>query len=314
MGHARAFLSGSTWREPAPGRLRGWFAVWRLALGRVAYRLLHEDISIVAGGVALFAILSLMPALAAIVAVYSLLSSPADIAAQVAPLERVVPPAVVAVVAEQLRSAADTAGPTLGLATAFSLALALFGATGGIRSLMTALNMVHRIPEKRSFLRRNAVALALGLGAIVTVVIAVGLIVVLPTAFRLLRVHADTEAVISAARWPAMLLLVMAGLAVLYRIAPSDPPRHLVGGTLLAALAWLASSYGLSLYVDRVANYSGLYGAFGGVMVVLLWFYVSSLVILVGAVVNEELEEARWRRGSAGTPPPPRPAPYSPEL
>lgn len=288
--------------------------MWRLALGRVVYRLIHEDITIVAGGVALFAILSLMPAIASIVAIYSLVSSPADIAAQVAPLRRVVPPEVVTLVADQLRAAADTPAPTLGLATAFSLALALFGATGGVRSLMTALNLVHRAPDKRSFLRRTGIALALGLGAIVTVVLAVGLIVLLPAAFRLMRLQADTEAVIAATRWPALLLLVMAGLAVLYRVGPSKPPRHLVGGTLFAGLAWLGSSYGLSLYVERVADYNGLYGAFGGVMVVLLWFYVSSLVILIGAVINEEVEEARWRRGSGAARRPPTPARYNPEL
>ena len=286
--------------------------MWRLALGRVVYRLINEDITIVAGGVALFAILSLMPAIAAIVAIYSLGSSPADIAAQVAPLERVVPPAVVTVVADQLRAAADTASPTLGLATAFTLALALFGAIGGVRSLMTALSMVHRKPDTRSFLRRTGIALALGIGAIVTVVIAVGLLVVLPTAFRLVRLEADTEAIIAALRWPALLLLVMAGLAILYKVGTLDPPRHILSGTLFAGIAWLASSYGLSVYVDRVANYNGLYGAFGGVMIVLLWFYVSSLVILIGGVINEELEEARWRRDSAGARPPPTPAPYSP--
>jgi len=286
--------------------------VWRLALGRVVYRLINEDITIVAGGVALFAILSLMPAIAAIVSIYSLGSSPADIAAQVAPLERVVPPAVVTVVADQLRAAAATPSPTLGLATAFTLALALFGATGGVRSLMTALSMVHRKPDTRSFVRRTAIALALGVGAIVTVVIAVGLLVVLPTVFRLVRLEADTEAIIAATRWPALLLLVMTGLAVLYKVGSLDPPRHLLPGTLFAAIAWLASSYGLSLYVDRVANYSGLYGAFGGVMIILLWFYVSSLVILIGAVINEELQEARWRLDSATARRPPMPAPYSP--
>jgi membrane protein len=248
------------------------------------------------------------------VAIYSLVSSPADIAAQVAPLRRVVPPEVVTLVADQLKAAAGTGAPTLGLATAFGLALAIFGATGGVRSLMTALNMVHRTPDGRSFLRRNAIALALGLGAIATVVIAVGLILVLPTAFRLARLHADTEAVIAFTRWPALLMLVMAGLAVLYRVGPSKPPRHIAGGTLFAGLAWLASSYGLSLYVERIADYNGLYGAFGGVMVVLLWFYVSSLVILIGAVINEEVEEARWRRGSEAAPPRPTPARHNPEL
>jgi membrane protein len=312
MGHARAIPPHSTWHEPRPSRLRAWLGVWRLALGRVVYRLINEDITIVAGGVALFAILSLMPAIAAIIAIYSLGSSPADIAAQVAPLERVVPPAVVTVVADQLRAAADTPAPTLGLATAFTLLLALVGAIGGVRSLMTALSMVHRKPDTRSFLRRTGIALALGLGAIITVVIAVGLIVVLPTVFRLVRLEADTEAIIAAARWPALLLLVMTGIAVLYKVGTLDPPRHALAGTVFAGIAWLASSYGLSLYVDRVANYNGLYGAFGGVMIVLLWFYVSSLVILIGAVINEELEEARWRLDSAGAPPRPMPAPYSP--
>jgi len=275
--------------------------VWRLALGRVVYRLIHEDISIVAGGVALFAILSLMPAIASIIAIYSLGSSPADIAAQVAPLRRVVPPEVVALVADQLKAAADTPAPTL-------------GATGGVRSLMSALNLVHRTPDPRSFLKRTGIALALGLGAIVTVVIAVALIVLLPTAFRLMRLHADTEVLIAASRWPALLLLVMAGLGVLYRVGPSKPPRHITGGTLFAGLAWLASSYGLSLYVEGIADYNGLYGAFGGVMIVLLWFYVSSLVILIGAVINEEVEEARWRRDSEAAPRRPTPAPRSPGL
>ena len=146
---------------------------------------------------------------------------------------------------------------------------------------------------------------------LITVVIAVGLIVVLPTVFRLVRLEADTEAIINAARWPALLLLVMTGIAILYRVGTCPPPRRILGGTLFAGLAWLASSYGLSLYVDRVANYNGLYGAFGGVMIVLLWFYVSSLVILIGALINEEVAEARWRRGSARAPPPPTPAQYS---
>ena len=312
MGHASAIPPPSTWHEPRARRVRGWFAVWRLALGRVVYRLVHEDITLVAGGVALFAILSLMPAIATLIALYSLVSSPADIAAQVAPLGRVVPPAVVAVVADQLEAAAETPGPTLGLATAFTLALAVIGATGGVRSVMSALSMVHHRPDPRSFLRRTAIALALGLGAIVTVVIAVGLIVVLPTVFHMVRLEADTEAIIAAARWPALLLLVMTGLAIVYRVGTCPPPRRILGGALFAGLAWLISSYGLSLYVDHVANYSGLYGAFGGVMIVVLWFYVSSLVILIGGVINEELAEARWRRGSAGAPPPPTPAPCSP--
>jgi membrane protein len=216
---------------------------------------------------------------------------------------------VVAVIGGQLEKAAGS--PSLRFASMLSLALAVFGSTSGIKALMSALNIAHKRPETRSFVRRNLIAIALGLGGILAVVLAVGVVVFLPTALSILRVHADTAEMVNLVRWPAMFLLVMAGLAVLYRVAPVDPPHRILAGTAIATALWMVSSFLLSLYVDRVANYSGLYGAFGGVMIVILWFYVSSFVMMLGAVINEELDEARWQRGSAEALPRPTPAPYS---
>jgi membrane protein len=295
-------------RPPRPRRKEG---VWRLALRRVWYRLQNDPLDILAGGVALFGVLSLMPGLAALISIYGLIASPADIEAQVAPLARVVPPEVVSLVTSQLEAAATESAPALGLATAGSLLLALFSATGGLRALMSALNLAHNHPEKRSWLKRTLIAMALGVGGLFTVIVAVGLVVLLPTLLRVVRLDAHTEGLVNVLRWPVLFTLVMGAIAVLYRVGPVDPTRRIAAGAGVATLLWLIASVALSAYVVRVANYSGLYGAFGGALVVILWFYVSAFIILLGAVLNEELAEARWRRSSARARPRPRPAPRS---
>jgi membrane protein len=264
-------------------RRRGGKDIGKTALARMWYRLYNEELPLLAAGVALFSILSLMPALASIVSIYGLVSSPADIAGQIAPLERFVPPEVFDVIASQLRAAAEAPSPALGLAFATSLALALFGAIGGLRALMTAINIAHNRADTRSFVRRMLIAIALGVGAIVGAAIAVGLLVLLPGAMRLLRIEADTALVVNALRWPALFVLVMGSLAVVYRFAPVNPTHRSWPGCVAATLLWMLSSYGLSVYVDRVADYNGLYGAFGGVMVLVLWFYVISFVVVLGA-------------------------------
>jgi membrane protein len=269
--------------------------VWRPALVRLWHRFQNDNIDILAGGVALFAVLSLMPALAATVSIYGLLSNPADIRAQVEPLAQLVPPEVIQLVVQQLSTAAQGSHRALGVATAVSVLLALFSAVGGLRALMSAFNVVHRYPERRSWLHRNLLALALGAAAIIVVMVAVGLVVVLPTVLALVHLGSSASLIVSWGRWPALFLLVMTGLMVLYRLGPVRGPRRVGAGAALATLIWMAASVGLSVYVDRVANYSGLYGAFGAALVVLLWFYVSALVVLLGAVLSQELHEARWR-------------------
>ena len=295
-------------RPPRPRRSEG---VWRLALRRVGYRLVNDPLDILAGGVALFGVLSLMPGLAALIAIYGLIADPAAIQAQVAPLARVVPPEVVSLISSQLEASAGSSAPALGFAFAGSLLLALFSATGGLRALMSALNLAHNHPEKRSWLKRTLIAMALGVGGLFTVMVAVGLVVLLPTLLRVVRLDAHTETLVSVLRWPALFALVMGAIAVLYRVGPVDPTRRIAAGAAVATALWLIVSVALSAYVDHIGNYSGLYGAFGGALVVILWFYVSAFVVLLGAVLNEELAEAQWRQNSAAARRRPRPAPRS---
>ena len=275
-------------------RARAVASVWGRALSCLWTRVVHDNLDILAGGVALFALLSFMPATAATVAIYGLVADPADIHDQVAPLAGVIPDDVMAVVTSQLTRAAQADRGALGWAFLLSLAIAMFSALGGVRAVIQALNLVNRRNDSRSYLRQTGLAFVLALGCIMTVIVAVTLVLVLPTVLHFVRLDAGTELLVTLGRWPALFALVASGLAVFYRVAPEENTSRIVPGAIFATALWILGSVLLSLYVEHVANYSA-YGAFGGVLVVVLWFYVSALVVLLGAALNRELAVARSR-------------------
>jgi membrane protein len=284
-------------REPAsqeagPPPARWSRARWRTVAVRLWDRVGDVHIDLLAAGVALFAILSLMPAIAATVSIYGAVADPGDVQRQLRPMARLVPPDVVQVVGSQLARMSREGG-SLGLGFALSLGFALVSAMSGVRALMKGINMVNQRTERRSWWLQTALAFALSVGGIATAAVAVGLLVVLPTALQLVHLDAQTELIVTLGRWPALFALMMAGVAILYWISPVRPVRHILPGAALATSLWLLGSLLLSLYVDHVANYNGLYGAFGGLMVLLLWFYVSAFVVLLGAAFNHELEQSR---------------------
>lgn len=286
-GHA-PMLPRSAPRPTRRQRAHEVVSIWAEALGCVWKRVVHDNLDILAGGVALFAILSFMPAIAATVAIYGLVADPADIQTQVAPLAGVIPGDVMAVVTSQMTRAVQADEGSLSWAFALSLAIAVFSALGGARAIIQALNLVNRRIDSRSFLRQIGLALLLSLGGIMAVIVAVSLVVVLPAVLQFVRLDADTQLLVTVGRWPALFLLVASGLAVFYRFAPDENTSRIVPGAIFATVLWTVGSMLLSLYVSHVANYSA-YGAFGGVMVVVLWFYVSAFVVLLGATLNREL-------------------------
>jgi len=282
-------------------RVRAVASTWGKAFSCLWTRVVHDNLDILAGGVALFALLSFMPAIAATVAIYGLVADPADIHAQVEPLARVIPGDVMAVVTSQLTRATQADDGALGWAFLLSLAIAMFSALGGVRAVIQALNLVNRRNDSRSYLRQTGLAFVLALGGIMTVIVAVTLVVVLPTVLHFVRLDAGTELMVTLGRWPALFVLVVSGLAVFYRVAPEENTSRIVPGAVFATALWIVGSVLLSLYVTHVANYSA-YGAFGGVLVVVLWFYVSAFVVMLGAALNRELTLAESGREHADEP------------
>lgn len=278
---------------------------WLQVVIRVIRRSLHGQITVTAGGIALFSLLAAVPTLAAVVSMYGLIADPKSIEGQLDGLYQVFPRAVVEFLIAQLERAAASSSSELTATLATSVVLAIFSARNATSAVIAGLNNSYGLIEERSSLRRIATSVLVSIAALIAVLLVITVVVVFPTTAALLGLGGAGE-VIGFLRWPMILLAVVGMLVALYRAGPAGgvkTPRRLVPGAIVGTLIWLLASFGLSVWVDRVADYEILYGAFASAIVVLLWFYLSALSVLIGAAVNAELGPSghrhRWRM-SAG--------------
>lgn len=283
--------------EPGRGRAavtprdiprRGWRDValrtWR-AYGA-------DRLSAVAAGIAFYGLLSLFPTMAAFVSLYGLFADVATAQQHLAYLTGVVPADVLTFIGQEMTRIAGQRTGDLGLTFVLSLLLSLWSANAASKALFDGLNVAYHEHEKRNFFIINLETLAFTLGAVVFLVLAVGAIVVVPVVFEVLTLGYGA-ALVSLLRWPLLVLFMTAGLAFLYRFGPSRRParwRWLSWGAAIASVVWLAASLLFSGYVANFANYSGTYGSLGAVIGLMMWLWVSALVVLVGAELNSELE------------------------
>ncbi|HET8696724.1 MAG TPA: YihY/virulence factor BrkB family protein [Gammaproteobacteria bacterium] len=269
-------------------------AGWKATLKHVWRKLSEDHVSLIAAGVSHYALLATFPALIAVVAVYGLVMSPERIQAQVSTLSRFTPPDVANIIDTALRSIADSQGGTLSFGAVLGVLLALWGARAGMDAVMTATNIAYGIDKDRSFLRRMLVSVALTVAAMLGFVLMLGVAVAIPFIARALGVGGVLTTVIDAVRWVACWLLVVLGLAVVYRFAPNREQAHwrwISYGSATAATVWVLASVLFSIYVQNFGSYGKTYGALGGVVVMLLWFYISSYVLLIGAEIDAALEK-----------------------
>jgi len=300
---ARRSASGVTAERPSQF---GWPA-WRDVTKRAAGEVKEDSLSMVAAGVAFYLFLALFPAIAAGVSIYGLVADPADVQRALSGAAGVLPSQVVEILSQQMGKIAASSGSALGFGAILGILLALWSATKGTKALMEALNIVYEEHEGRGFLRLNAVALLLTLGVMVALVIAVAFVAVVPALLGRLGLPEMVQTVIAWARWPVLALLVMAGLAVFYRYAPSrqSPRWHWVSyGAVVATLLWLVASGLFSWYVSNSGSYNETYGSLAAIVILLMWFYISAFVVLFGAELNSEMEHQTARDTTTGEPVP----------
>jgi membrane protein len=262
---------------------------------RTVHRLFFSDLPLMSAGMALYALLAVVPIMTAIVSIYGLIADPRQIHRHLASLTIVFPPAVVRFVIDELEREASRSSNALGFALAGSIFLALLSARSVAGACVTTLQYAYRVPDRREFAHRQAFNLTVSLIAIVGMVVTAALVVGLPALVALFRLGASVRAMAEQLRWPLLLVAYTAAVLGMYRMAPSHAPpggRRLWPGAIVATVVWMATSFGLSVYVDRVTNYETVYGAFGGVMIVILWFYLTAISVVVGALLNAELERA----------------------
>jgi membrane protein len=269
---------------------------------RAAHSALLGEMPALAAGTALFAILAVVPLLAAVVAILGLVVDASQIRGHLSGLETVLPQQVVDFIADQLERQAERSSGEVGIQIFVSVVLAMISARGSAQSLLNALNRAYRVRELRGTLHRLALSLGISLATLLGLLTVLTVVVALPGLVATLSVHLTS--LFSWLRWPALLAMVFGTLFALFRFGPSPRPlgtdRHVWPGAAISTALLVVVSWGLSEWVERVAHYELFYGAFGSVIVIVLWFYLSTMAIVIGGFVNAELE-----RGS-GAPEPDR--------
>lgn len=267
-----------------------------LAKGVVARVKEHHD-PLNAAGVAFFGFLSTIPAMVALVSVYGLVADPEAIEERVEDLAGALPDEARQLIVQQLESITTASGGALTIGLLVSLIIALWSASSGMSHLVVAVNIAYQRSDTRTFVAKRLLSLVLTLGAILFVVVAVAVITGLPAVLAAAGLPSLVRWLINLAVWPVVGLGLAAGLAVLYRAGPEGASatrwRWLSPGAVLAVVAWILASIGFQVYAANFGSYNETYGSLGAVVVLLLWIWISALVVLVGAEVNAEIEQSR---------------------
>ena len=275
-----------------------------IGIGRsIIDRFTRDNATLTAAGIAFYMLLSIFPGLAALVSIYGLFGDPADVGRQIAPFAGLLPPEAMKLLNDGLEGfIKSSANSHMSFALITSLLLAVWSARAAMSSIMTGLNIAYEETERRSFIVTTLVSLALTIGAVCFAVIAIVAIAIVPAVLAFVRLGSTVETLLAYGRWPLLAILVVLGFATLFRFAPdrSHPRwRWITWGSGVATVLWIAGSVGFSFYVSHFGSYDATYGSLGAVIILLLWFWVSALVLILGAEIDSELD---LRATAAGSP------------
>ncbi|MCJ2019208.1 YihY/virulence factor BrkB family protein [Methylobacterium sp. E-065] len=282
-------------------------AGWRDILTRVFWSVPRDRVLSTAGGVAFFALLSTFPGIATIVSLYSLFADPAVIGQHLSVLKGVLPDGVLDLIAAQLQHVAEQGAGKLGTASLLSFLIAFWSANSGVAALFDALNVIYREREKRDLVRVYLTTFLFTLSGAIVTVAAIATVVGLPYLLNQLGFGKGTDTLLRVLRWPALLVIVSLGLSLVYRHGPSRRTakwRWVSWGSTVAALGWVGTSTVFSLYVATFDSYNRIYGSLGAGIGFMTWIWLSVVIVLLGAVLNSEMERQTARDSTVGQPRP----------
>ncbi len=261
---------------------------------RVANAFNHDRVSANAAGAAFFMIFAIVPALAAVVSLYGLVGDPARLRDQLVDLDAFLPPAMLDLMDNELARLIDQRSDTLGLTFATTFAIAVYVVNNAVLRLFDALNVIYGERETRSYVSLYGTALIFTIGALIFAALLVNVVITIPIILSFLPLGPLAGWIITVLPLIVIFIVANIGIAVVYRYGPSRAParwRWISPGSVSAATVWVAASAGFSWYMSHFADYSATYGSLGAIAAAMMWAYISTLILLVGAEFNAELEQ-----------------------
>ena len=252
------------------------------------------NLSLIAAGVGFFAMLSLFPALAAIVLFWSWFADPGQINSLLDLADNVVPPEVSDVIANQVTGIINAGGSgSLGTATLVSLGVALWSARAGVSALIRGLNAAYDIGHRQNIWRRYMADIGVTLTLCGLTLVAIAAVVVAPVVIALLPLGPWATVAAELTRWIVAIGVIMVTLGIVYRFGPNRRgrrPKWITVGAIVATVLWMVVSVAFGVYLRNFAHYNEVYGSLGAAIALLMWFYLSAYVVLLGGCLNAAIE------------------------
>lgn len=284
-------------RYPQHFSLANWWQVTK----RVMQKVQQDNMPLVVAGVAFYFLLAIFPLLATLISMYGLFVNQETLTQHINLLVGVIPEQSRAILEAQIESLLSTDNKALSFGFVSSFLLTLWSGGKGSVALITACNISYKEDTSRSFFKMILVRVLLTLATVLTILLMLLLIVGIPLVLGFFDEASQT--LFAWITWPILLLVFSFSLASLYKYAPhreSAKWRWVNPGAALATLFWLIGSYLFNLYISEFASYGETYGSMGGVVVLLMWFYVTAYTILLGAAINAAIELQTTRDTTTG--------------
>lgn len=277
------------------GRLFSVFRTLRDFLDLIQRR----HLGLVSAGVAFFAMLAIFPAVAAVIALFGYFTDPQLVQNQLEVLSDFIPADAYELLQDQILRLVRTNDSTLGWTSVISIVAALWSARRGVAALIQGLNAIYAT-ENRGGVRDMFVALVMTGAMVIVAMVALAALVVVPIIMAFFPLGGLYGVTLELLRWAAALGVLVVGLGLFYRYGPNREEagrgRWISAGLVLAVVLWASASVAFSIFLANFGNYNEVYGSIGAVIALLMWFYISAYVVLLGGVLNSVLEGRSHRR------------------
>lgn len=294
-----AYVAELERRSPRPSRAASPRGLGGLSLRQLARRVYarvwEDEILNRAAGLSYYFLFALFPTLLFLTALFGMLPFPDTMGRLLGYADRVLPADAASLLRKTL---AEVVAGASGSILSVGVLAALWAASSGMLSIMTALNVAYRVAGQRRWWSARLIAIGLTFGSSLFALTGLGLLAFGGGIGRVVAGWVGLGAAFTLTwnviQWPAAILLVLTALSLVYWLAPTADRRWrwITPGAIFAVLAWLLMSLGLRLYVARVDDYNATYGSIGGVIILMLWLYLSGVALLIGAEINSAVEQA----------------------
>lgn len=278
-------------------------AGWKEIGSRVVSQLKKDHVQIVSAGVGFYFFMAIFPIIVAALSIYGLLLDPVQIRQHVDDLAQLLPREALGIIESVMEPLISKDSQTLGWGLLFSVLLSLWSANKGTNALFEGINIAYNEEDNRSYFKRTGMTLSFTLGGIVLGLVSILVVILFPALIDQVNLGSTIEMVLGWLRWLVLAAIIVFALGLLYKKAPDrDNPevKWISWGSVIATVLWILGSLLFSWYVNNFGSYDDMYGSFASVIIMLLWLFLTSFIILLGAEINSEMEHQTSKDTTVG--------------